>query len=193
MRYAHIPPIDVHSHGHGAHLESPLRPEFVKQSHLPHAGIETLLAHPAVGMGIDAYFCCGRVVFAQYHMEFPRLGNSAIYDRRRHLEEGLRIEIAVGRLAIGLPGRTAVTVAAHVHDGHELYIYVRAARALYLDAEAVVAHIHLFILTLMQEGIHMDVRTPRRVLMGNLHPYRIGRVLGISMRVVFLFLLTAAH
>jgi hypothetical protein len=29
--------------------------------------------------------------------------------------------------------------------------------------------------------------------MRNLYPCRIGRVLGISMRVVFLFLLTAAH
>jgi len=191
MWYAHFPPIDIHSHGHGAHLEGPLRPEFVKQSHLPHAGIETLWAHPALGMGIDAHFCCGRVVFAQYHIEFPPLGNSAIFDRRRHLEEGLCIEIAVGRLAIGLPGRTAVTVGTHVHDGHELYI--RDVRALYLDAEAVVALIHLSILTPMQEGIHMDVRVPRRVLMGNLHPCRIGRVLGISMRVVFLFLLTAAH
>jgi hypothetical protein len=84
-----------------------------------------------------------------------------------------------------------VSRAAHVHDGHELYI--RAAIALYLDAEAVVALIYLSILTPMQEGIHMDVRISRRVLMGNLHPCRIGRVLGISMRVVFLFLLTAAH
>jgi hypothetical protein len=82
-------------------------------------------------------------------------------------------------------------MVTHVHDGHELYI--RAAIALYLDAEAVVALIHLFILTLMQACIHMDVRTSRRVLMGNLHPYRVGRILGISMRVVFLFLLTAAH
>jgi hypothetical protein len=82
-------------------------------------------------------------------------------------------------------------MAAHVHGGHELYI--RAVIALYLDAEAVVALIYLSILTPMQEGIHMDVRTSRRVLMGNLHPYRIGRVLGTSMRVGFLFLLTAAH
>jgi hypothetical protein len=101
-------------------------------------------------MGIDAYFCCGRVVFAQYHIEFPRLGNSAIFDRRRHLEEGLCIEMAVGRPAIGLPGRTAVTMVTHVHDGHELYI--RAGIALYLDAEAVVALTYLAVLTRDAEG-----------------------------------------
>jgi hypothetical protein len=125
-------------------------------------------------------------------MEFPRLGNSAIFDRRRHLEEGLCIEIAVGRPAIGLPGRTAVTMVTHVHDGHELYI--RAAKALYLDAEAVVALTYLAVLIAMQKGIDVDVNPVirPRVCMHHLHPTGIGLRPTVRVVFVFLFLLTAA-